>query len=77
MQMGIIIINALRMILMNLQTKPTTPKVQAIETDCKPAAPKTIDSHQLFGMARECWITHAGQTYRLCHTRNDKLILIK
>lgn len=42
-----------------------------------PMAPLTVDSQELLGNARECWILHAGQTYRLCHTRNDKLILIK
>lgn len=53
------------------------PTEQHFQPPPKQAAPPTIDSRQLLGSGRECWITHAGQTYRLCHTRNDKLILIK
>ena len=62
---------------MNTETKPTMTSEQKFQSHTKPASPKTIDSHQLLGSGRECRITHAGQTYRLCHTRNDKLILIK
>lgn len=62
---------------MNNQAKSAMPAQQRFQTSMKPVSPRTIDSHQLLGNGRECWITHAGQTYRLCHTRNDKLILIK
>lgn len=36
-----------------------------------------LDSHALLRGGREVLIRHAGQTYRLRHTRNDKLILTK
>jgi hemin uptake protein HemP len=62
---------------MNNEVKPAMPAPQSLQRAMKPVPPKTIDSQQLLGNGRECWITHAGQTYRLCHTRNDKLILIK
>lgn len=62
---------------MNDEAKPVIPAPQRLQSTMTPISPKTIDSHQLLGSGRECRITHAGQTYRLCHTRNDKLILIK
>jgi hemin uptake protein HemP len=62
---------------MNTKPKPDLAIKPNARLALKPAAPPTFDSQQLFGKERECWITHAGQTYRLCHTRNDKLILIK
>ncbi len=34
-------------------------------------------STELFGTAREVVIAHEGEEYRLCITRNEKLILIK
>jgi hemin uptake protein HemP len=36
-----------------------------------------FDSRELMRGGREVLIRHAGQTYRLRHTRNDKLILVK
>jgi hemin uptake protein HemP len=36
-----------------------------------------FDSRDLMRGSREVLIRHAGQTYRLRHTRNDKLILVK
>lgn len=36
-----------------------------------------IDSQVLLQGGRELRIQHGDQTYRLCHTRNDKLILVK
>lgn len=36
-----------------------------------------VDSRALLRGGREVLIRHAGQTYRLRHTRNDKLILTK
>ncbi|MGH8049410.1 MAG: hemin uptake protein HemP [Arenimonas sp.] len=62
---------------MNNEAKPAMQAPRIFQSNMKPASPKTVDSKQLLGNERECWITHAGQTYRLCHTRNDKLILIK
>jgi hemin uptake protein HemP len=35
------------------------------------------DSRELLRGAREILIRHGGETYRLRHTRNDKLILTK
>lgn len=62
---------------MNNQAKPAMAASQRFQHGVKPVTPRIVDSHQLLGDGRECLITHAGQTYRLCHTRNDKLILIK
>lgn len=36
-----------------------------------------FDSRELMQGGREVLIRHAGQVYRLRHTRNDKLILVK
>lgn len=36
-----------------------------------------FDSRELMRGGREVLIKHAGQVYRLRHTRNDKLILVK
>lgn len=36
-----------------------------------------LDSRELMRGAREVLIHHAGQVYRLRHTRSDKLILVK
>lgn len=62
---------------MTAETNPTAPVEQVFRPPLMPMSTPMIESHQLLGNGRECWITHAGQTYRLCHTRNDKLILIK
>ena len=37
----------------------------------------TVDSRRLLNGAREVEIHHGDQVYRLRHTRNDKLILVK
>lgn len=39
--------------------------------------PRTIESAELLGGEREVQIVHAGETYRLLVTRNNKLILQK
>ena len=39
--------------------------------------PNWHSTEQLFGTAREVVIAHEGEEYRLCITRNEKLILIK
>ncbi len=36
-----------------------------------------FDSRELMRGGREVLINHAGQVYRLRHTRSDKLILVK
>jgi hemin uptake protein HemP len=36
-----------------------------------------FDSRELMRGGREVLIRHAGKVYRLQHTRNDKLILVK
>jgi hemin uptake protein HemP len=36
-----------------------------------------VTSQELFRGGKEILIRHGDQVYRLCHTRNDKLILIK
>ncbi len=36
-----------------------------------------FDSRDLMRGTREVLIRHGGQVYRLRHTRNDKLILVK
>ncbi|WP_245156500.1 hemin uptake protein HemP [Agrilutibacter solisilvae] len=43
------------------------------------AAPQqpSIESNKLLRGTREVLIRHGGETYRLRHTRNDKLILTK
>lgn len=48
---------------------------------CLPSMPvpgtTELRSHELLRGAREVVIRHGEQTYRLRHTRNDKLILTK
>ncbi len=39
--------------------------------------PPTLDSATLLGANREVRIVHEGETYRLCRTRQGKLILTK
>ena len=47
----------------------------------QPALPQAVqaefESRDLMRGGREVLIRHAGQVYRLRHTRNDKLILVK
>ena len=61
---------------MNLPPLPATPAA----TRDEPVAhdlPLAFDSRELLRGVREVLIRHAGQVYRLRHTRNDKLILVK
>lgn len=47
-------------------------------TSQAPAAPSAaFDSRELMRGTREVLIRHGDQVYRLRHTRNDKLILVK
>ena len=59
---------------MALSTDPSTPMPQpGPQTTPGPA----FDSRDLMRGTREVLIRHGGQVYRLRHTRNDKLILVK
>lgn len=42
-----------------------------------PAPGTAFDSRELMRGTREVLIRHGDQVYRLRHTRNDKLILVK
>ena len=60
---------------LHLPLRATPARVPA-----RPSAADTagaIDSAALLGGSREVLIHHGGETYRLRHTRNDKLILTK
>lgn len=61
---------------------PSDPNPSQPETGGRPpgtaqAGVPGIDSRDLMRGSREVQIRHAGQVYRLRHTRNDKLILVK
>ena len=49
--------------------------------ECEPAEPASdmpvYRSEELLQGRNEVWIVHAGKTYRLLRTRNQKLILVK
>ena len=54
------------------------PQAGAIRASASPSAPQAeFDSRELMRGGREVLIRHAGKVYRLQHTRNDKLILVK
>jgi len=55
---------------------PSAPE-PAVQRDRPNDAIAGIDSRDLMRGNREVQIRHAGQVYRLRHTRNDKLILVK
>ena len=55
---------------------PVPPAVRPTLPTPPPAA-AGYDSRELMRGSREVLIQHGGQTYRLRHTRNDKLILVK
>jgi hemin uptake protein HemP len=59
---------------LHLKPRAMTPRLVA-----EPATrtPPRFDSHALLRGQREILIEHAGEVYRLRHTRNDKLILTK
>ena len=60
-----------------------TPQFQAHATNAERASPRDarphdeVDSARLLRGQREVLIRHGNETYRLRHTRNDKLILTK
>ena len=60
------------------QPEANTPPVAPSRAAPRPHAPQAeFESHELMRGGREVLIRHAGQVYRLQHTRNDKLILVK
>lgn len=60
-----------------MNTNPSIPSPASPQSFAAPRPALTVESRQLLGGAREVLIKHGEQTYRLCHTRNDKLILVK
>ena len=58
---------------------PNLPPVAAVgpASLAEHAKQAEFDSRDLMRGGREVLIRHAGQVYRLRHTRNDKLILVK
>jgi hemin uptake protein HemP len=54
-----------------------TTERQKAGSEPQPAAPPAIDARALFRGAREVWIEHAGERYRLRITRRNKLLLQK
>ena len=61
---------------LDVRPTPATP-ASPVVAPLPPGAPPVLDSDRLLQGQRQVWIRHAGQTYRLCHTRNGKLILTK
>lgn len=59
---------------LHLKPRPATLRTDVDAPDPRPAR---FDSRTLLRGHREILIEHAGETYRLRHTRNDKLILTK
>ena len=60
--------------ILHVATRPT--HVVTTVTSALPQQP-SIESNKLLRGTREVLIRHGGETYRLRHTRNDKLILVK
>ena len=56
---------------------PPSSARQSIPVHRSVAHAPTVDSRLLLNGAREVEIQHGDQVYRLRHTRNDKLILVK
>lgn len=46
-------------------------------TACQPLKQRRLGSKDIFKESRMVVISHAGEEYRLCITRKDKLILVK
>lgn len=59
---------------LHLKPRATTPRLLPHFAG---RAPPRFDSQSLLRGQREILIEHAGEVYRLRHTRNDKLILTK
>jgi hemin uptake protein HemP len=58
------------------QLPPSNPQT-ADATPAQPAERRSIESAELFQGGRMVEIVHAGETYRLLLTRNNRLILQK
>lgn len=60
-----------------LHLKPRRERLDVVP--CSPSVDGGVrfDSQALLRGSREILIQHAGEVYRLRHTRNDKLILTK
>lgn len=56
---------------------PSSPASRVRSLSAMPSMPGQVDSSALLRGSREVLIRHGGETYRLRHTRNDKLILTK
>jgi hemin uptake protein HemP len=62
----------------SLTPLPPGPLPPAVVTQApQPSEPRSVESAELFQGARVVEITHAGETYRLLLTRNNRLILQK
>jgi hemin uptake protein HemP len=57
---------------MHAQPEPTLKVVEM-----RPAQPAVVESHELLRTSNQVLILHAGQTYILRQTRENKLILTK
>lgn len=63
---------------MNRSLQSTLPPSTELRASSRPSVPQAeFDSRELMRGGREVLIRHAGKVYRLQHTRNDKLILVK
>lgn len=63
-----------------LESPSTRTSLHLFKSTAKPAvmpAELAVDSRGLLQGRAEVLIRHGGETYRLRHTRNDKLILTK
>ncbi|BBO34907.1 hemin uptake protein HemP [Lacipirellula parvula] len=58
-------------------TESFTPPLTPVVPSEPPSEPRNLQSAELFQGARVVEITHAGETYRLLLTRNNRLILQK
>jgi len=56
---------------------PIPPTSAVPASAVSPTEPRSVESTELFQGARVVEITHAGETYRLLLTRNNRLILQK
>ena len=58
-------------------TSSSAPVVTTVGAASEAETPPSIDAGALFGSAQIVLIRHGGDTYRLCRTRQGKLILTK
>ena len=57
--------------------RPRLHLIKPVPPQAAPHAELAVDSHGLLQGRNEVLIRHGNETYRLRHTRNDKLILTK